>query len=296
MTYQQCIHRYLQTLVARNDVPDYISQVKARLRRFEKECPVSTPGKLKPKHINDWLASLHRNLGGSTVANYRATVVAWLTWLSGEEYIGECNWQRRVEKVKTEGKRPNALTREQTRRFITATQNMIYRNTFTERRNLALICFFLDTGLREAECLNLRLDDVDINTCRVRIRASIAKCRKERVVWFSSATLRVLKAYMRVRRNKKSKYLWLTRLGDKPSKSLILQIVKRIGATCGVPEITVHALRHSAATSMIRNGISLAAASALLGHSSLRTTEIYLHLVEDDIREQYANAAPLSWM
>lgn len=295
MTYQTAIQLFIQSLIARNNVPAYIRHVQSKLRRFAKATLVPLPENLQPRDISDYISQLRRenNLKPSTAITHRDTIVNWLSWLSREGYIDNVDWYNRVEKIRRDRTLRQSLSDDQVCRLLITAETMDYRTPLTARRNVAMLCVLLDTGLRESECLTLRLSDVDMNTNQIRVRAENAKCRKERVVWFSATTRARLMSYMRVRRRCGGEWLWLTRNKTHPSKSLILHYVHRLGERAGLPNINVHMLRHTAATSMCRNGMSLAAVSAMLGHGSVRTTEIYLHLSRDDVRRQYEEHAPL---
>jgi len=169
---------------------------------------------------------------------------------------------------------------------------MKHSTSLAARRDIAMFCMYVDTGLRESELVSLRMRDVDLEAHSARVGAQ-SKSRRERLVWFSGETLRELRAYLRVRGNRVSPYLWLTREGDKPSSSLILQIVKRAGRRAGMPWLTVHTLRHTAATMLLKNGMPIAHVQRILGHSRIETTMRYLHLSQDDIAEVYHDSAPL---
>lgn len=285
-------NKYIQSLVARNLRPNYIIMVSRTLRDFNDHLNVS-PQTLTPQHIIDYLATLQPKLKAPTLVTKRGILIAWLNWCSREEYIPACEWSKRIPKPRTDEQVPNALTPDEARRFLTALLTASHNTNLVRRRDIAMFFVLLDTGIREGELLRLEIGDVDINQGELRI-SSESKARKQRRVWVSIETRDKLRSYLRLRKKMPGEFLWTTRFKTRPCKSLLLQNVKRYARLAGISNLTVHQLRHTALTQMCRSGMSLPAVSAIAGHSTTRTTERYLHLINEDVRRELEKHQPIS--
>lgn len=283
---------YLASRIASNCVRDYVAACRRTLAAFVRFAPVASIEDLHPRHITDYLAArLRSGIKASTVRGDRAKLLAWVGWLTTEGYIEDRRWGGRVEQVRLPRPLVKALSPEQARQFLVAAEFADHRTSLAKHRDIAMIYLLLDTGLRESELLSLALSDVDVSTRTVRVRHG--KGDKERVVWYTEPTAAKLKGYLRLRRQKPGQWLWITRDDTRPCRSLLLQIVKRIGRSIGL-DVSVHQLRHTCATQMLRAGMSLPGVSAVLGHSQLRSTQRYLHLLNDDVRREYMAAGPVA--
>lgn len=288
MTHRSLLHDYLQALLTRNCRPQYITSCRRTLELFIKHTSASLPTDITTRHVSEFIRyRFAQGISDITVKHNRAQVCAWLNWASSEEYIPYFDWSRRVPRVKCDEKRPVCLDEPQIERLMTAVECMNHRSELTRRRDRALFLLLLDTGIREAELLRLKLGDVDIPNRSVRISAE-SKSRRERTVWFTDATANALRSYLRIRRNRQSDVFWVTEARNSMGKSNLLRIVVTTARFAGIARLTVHGLRHTAATRMFRRGMSLPAVSAILGHKDIATTaRIYLHLLTDDVRREY---------
>lgn len=287
LTHNMLVRLYLQHLAVRNCRPAYIAACRRTLLRFSHLVTAALPSDITPKHVDDCLIRrLNSGVAPITVNTNRGQVCAYLNWASEEEYIGPCDWSRRVTSLRLDETRPVCLTPEQVERFLVACENRPYNCEMTRRRDRALLMLMLDTGMREGEILRLTLDDIDLanRSCRI---SSECKGRRERDVWFEEDTANAIRSYYRIRRKYKGDRFLVTRDRSQMSKGNILRIVRDAAREAGFKRLTVHGLRHTAATNMLRRKMSLQAVSLILGHKSLRTTARYLHLLTDDLRREF---------
>lgn len=139
-----------------------------------------------------------------------------------------------------------------------------------------VICLLLDTGLRAKELLSLRKIDIDVKKKTVRVRNT--KNGEERIVFFTDETARMLEKYLR-------------NLSDNDrvvdiSYFALYRKLKRLGKKLNI-DLRPHVLRHTFATRSIRKGMPIPVVQKLLGHKDIRTTQIYTHLVTEDLQRVY---------
>lgn len=287
LTHKVLTRLYLQHLVLKNCRPGYIASCRRTLNVFGRLVTASLPNDITPKHIDDFLRHrLDSGLKPISVNGNRAQVCSYLNWASTEEYIDYRDWSRRVTSLKMDETRPICLTEQQVETLLIACENRCYACEMTKRRDKALLMIMLDTGMREGEVLRLTLDDMDLANRACRISAE-CKGRRERTVWFEEDTANAIRSYYRVRRKYGGNRFLVTRDRESMSKGNILRIVRDVSREAGFRRLTVHSLRHTAATNMLRRGMSLQAVSLILGHKCIRTTERYLHLITDDLKREY---------
>ncbi|MCP3690315.1 MAG: tyrosine-type recombinase/integrase, partial [Gammaproteobacteria bacterium] len=139
------------------------------------------------------------------------------------------------------------------------------------------------TGIRSCELLNLRLHDVDFSGQRLLVRGG--KNCHDRVVYLTTPVLNALANYLTVRPATEIDHLWID--GDKPlSSSRVRYCVQRWGEKAQVA-VSPHRLRHTLATQLVNQGMTLPSVGKLLGHRSLNTTQHYARLFEQTVKEQF---------
>ncbi|WP_312693611.1 tyrosine recombinase XerC [Caproiciproducens sp.] len=164
----------------------------------------------------------------------------------------------------------------------------------TKERDYCILILFLNCGMRLSELVSLNLSDVRHGTSTVRI---VGKGNKERIVYLNDACIDAINRYIAVRPNNALVYknaLFISKQNKRISPKTVQYIVKKYLSEIELGNLSVHKLRHTAATLMYQHGhVDIRVLKDILGHENLGTTEIYTHLSD----EQMANAAkanPLS--
>ena len=167
-------------------------------------------------------------------------------------------------------KLPATLTRKEVNAIFNACDNL---------RDKCLFMTMYSAGLRLSEVVNLKVTDVDSSKMQLFIRNS--KGSKDRFAILSQACLEVLREYWKEFRPKD--WLFYSRrnpTGTHISPRAIQHVFKKLKCVAGITKnVTSHSLRHSFATHLLENGVSIFHIKQLLGHSSINTTSLYLHLV-----------------
>lgn len=162
-------------------------------------------------------------------------------------------------------------------------------------RNRAIIETLYGCGLRVSELCELEIARVDFDAAVLSVTG---KGSKERLVPMSDESIRWIRAYadwratLPVKRGEEA-FLFLNRRGHRLSRVMVFYIVRELAALAGVKKnISPHTLRHSFATHLLEGGANLRAIQQMLGHESIATTEIYLHIDNTRLREEILKYHP----
>jgi integrase/recombinase XerD len=142
---------------------------------------------------------------------------------------------------------------------------------------------YIKTGLRNSELCNLRIEDIDFNTCIFKVR--LGKGNKDRLGIMPKG---LLSTFARdLLKGRKSGYLFLNNRGNPFSTRSIQYIIQEIKEKSGITKkIHPHSLRHTFATILKESGVELRDIQKLLGHTNIETTTIYEHMSITDKREE----------
>lgn len=161
-------------------------------------------------------------------------------------------------------------------------------------RDAAILEVLYATGMRVGELTGLDLADIDAQRQMILVHG---KGSKDRTVPYGNPASHALSAWISQGRpvlesGCSDQAVFLGRRGGRINQREVRRIVHAWAARAGVPDISPHALRHSAATHLLDGGADLREVQELLGHSSLATTQKYTHVSLRQIRERYAQAFP----
>ncbi len=195
---------------------------------------------------------------------------------------------------------PDVLSREEVSRLIEAAQG-------TEPGDLRTICLvelLYGAGLRASECCDLPLSALPAPGATVLIVRG--KGDKERITPLGKPAMTALKNYLAVReqflpksavRSTAQRYVFPSRgAGGRLTRRRLGQILEDLAMKAGIAleRVTPHALRHAFATHLLSGGADLRAVQLLLGHADISTTQIYTHVVTDELRDLLEAAHPLA--
>lgn len=185
---------------------------------------------------------------------------------------------------------PEVLTTDEIDAMIAA----IDLSSPTGRRNRAIIEVLYGSGLRVSELCNLEQRRVYLQEQFLVVQG---KGSKERMVPLSDEAADQIEIYLATRdvtpKPGEEDYLFLNRRGAHLTRVMVFYIVRDLAAAAGVRKvISPHTLRHSFATHLLEGGANLRAIQQMLGHESIGTTEIYLHLDNSHLREEILTHHP----
>ncbi len=182
---------------------------------------------------------------------------------------------------------PNYLTEEEITKLLN-----IKLNTPYDYRNKAILELLYATGLRISELCNLKITDIDLDNALIRV---FGKGKKERIVPITDLVIKYLKIYIEdyrneILKNKDSEYLFISNSQKQISRQALFKIIKAQCQYVGIEKnVSPHVIRHSFATHLLKHGADLRIIQELLGHEDITTTQIYAHLVNEKIKEDYEN-------
>lgn len=179
----------------------------------------------------------------------------------------------KIDRPKRREKLPNVLSEKEIEYLLNAVHNLKHK---------CMLLLIYSAGLRKGELLRLRVRD--LNVYRKCIFVKDTKGGKDRYTFLSDIAQNYLKEY---KKQYKPKY-WLFegQTGNQYSASSLQSIFCQARQLSGVnPYVTIHGLRHSFATHLVERGVPLHVVRELLGHSNIKTTEIYLHISNKYRRE-----------
>ncbi len=181
---------------------------------------------------------------------------------------------------------PIPITRKPTSHVEALDESEIERllSSCSDPLDTVIIRLLLDTGLRSRELLGIRVGDIDFENREIVVRE--AKYGRERRVLVTRETIEAIRAWIRLKGLREDdRLIPLTYSG-------LYKRIKRIARRAGIDykRIRPHVLRHTFATRALRRGMNLFALQRLLGHSDVKTTQIYTHLTIDDLRREYERA------
>lgn len=206
----------------------------------------------------------------------------------------------RIKSQKTEKTIPVFLTLEEC-------EKLFYGVKFFSRyslRDYAIFQFFISTGARVSEVCKLELNQLNLQSGTVKL---YGKGRKERIVALTESATEALKTYLESGDNKDlskkgrvpkidTNIVFLSKYGkpftEKGIYMLFINLTKKIGIYR--KGLSPHKLRHTFATLLLNNGCNIVDLQSLLGHSSLNSTEIYTHIIEEEVISKVRAAHPLN--
>jgi site-specific recombinase XerD len=150
--------------------------------------------------------------------------------------------------------------------------------SFTGRRNKAILLVFLDTGIRLSEMSQIKIQDLDMTTGLIKV---MGKGQKERIVRISPITREILSAYLKIRQGK-STFLWENEYGKSLGKHGIKNMIRKFKAMNPNIKISPHVFRHTFAVNLLRAGGDIYSLQTLGGWEDLAMPKMYSQSVQQE--------------
>ena len=285
------INDYINYLkIERQLSPNTIDSYKRDLEDFYKFTNKSYKFVTKDDAIK-YLEYLNKKINPRSINRHIVSIKNYFKFLEKNNSINY-NPLEEITGLKTPKKLPRILSEDDVNNLLDIALNDAY-----SYRNKAMLELMYSSGLRVSELLNLEVNNIDFNMNLVRV---FGKGSKERIVPIDDIATKYLDEYINIYRNtllrnKESDILFLNSRGDKLSRQGFFKILKQIAKEKGIKkELSPHTLRHSFATHLLNHGADLRSIQTMLGHENIETTQIYTHVSDNFIKENYEEAHPRS--
>lgn len=244
---------------------------------------------LTENHLEDYMADSLRDLTPRTVARHISAIKQFYSFLRREKII-EANPAELVEAPKWQRGLPKVLTQEE----INCLFDVAYLDQSVKGIRLCVMLEILyASGLRVSELITLKKSCIN-NYNQYPVLLIKGKGDKERLVPLHEKAYQQIKAYLPYV-PKTTEYLFVAR-GNKPmTRMRVFQLIKALAIKAEIDpaKISPHIIRHAFATHMLKNGADLMLLKEILGHAHLSTSEIYLHVMPEDLKELLEQHHPL---
>ncbi|WP_433836652.1 site-specific tyrosine recombinase XerD [Flavobacterium anhuiense] len=243
-----------------------------------------SPIKISDEVLQQFIYSVAKEVNPRSQARIISGLKSFFNYLVFEDYRND-NPLELIEAPKTGRKLPDTLSLQEIDTLI----ETIDLSTNEGERNRAMLETLYGCGLRVSELISLKISDLFFDEGFIKITG---KGNKERFVPIGSLTQKYIDIYKNaVRSNliiKKGAEdtLFLNRRGNQLTRAMVFTIIKDLAQKMGLKKnISPHTLRHSFATHLLENGADLRSIQLMLGHESITTTEIYVHLDRRFLKE-----------
>lgn len=281
MNLQNKVKPYLEYCTYRKELD--IKTIKAYridLTQFFSYVQSTAPEK---ETIEQYLTDLHKKYKQKTIKRKIASIKAFYSYLEEEELVEQNPFQKIKVKFKETIILPRIIPREEIEQLLnyiyaslSSLSGIQYKHTL---RDAAVIEVFFATGARVYEISNIRAENINLNSGLIRI---MGKGGKERYIQISNtAVLDILRKYYAENEPeiRKSGYFFINNRGKRYTEQSIRLMLKKYTLKAGIQrKITPHMFRHSFATYLIEEGVDVSCVQQILGHSSIKTTQIYIHV------------------
>ncbi|WP_431242863.1 site-specific tyrosine recombinase XerD [Flavobacterium sp. P21] len=270
--------------LSKNTIENYGFDIERLCLFLEQNKIEVSPVKISDETLQQFIYSVAKEVNPRSQARIISGLKSFFNYLIFEDYRND-NPLELIESPKTGRKLPDTLSVEE----IDALIATIDLSSNEGERNRAILETLYGCGLRVSELVTLKISDLYFDEGFIKITG---KGNKERFVPIGKLTKKYIEIYkdeVRPDLNIKKGHedtLFLNRRGNQLTRAMIFTIIKDLAVKVGLHKnISPHTLRHSFATHLLENGADLRSIQLMLGHESITTTEIYVHLDRSFLKE-----------
>ncbi|OCB70765.1 site-specific tyrosine recombinase XerD [Flavobacterium piscis] len=270
--------------LSKNTIENYGFDIERLCLFLETNQIEVSPLKINEETIQQFIYAVAKEVNPRSQARIISGLKSFFNYLVFEDYRND-NPLELIETPKTGRKLPDTLSVQEIDALIAA----IDLSSNEGERNRAMLETLYGCGLRVSELVSLKISDLFFDEGFIKITG---KGNKERFVPIGKLTQKYIQIYQKeVRVNLTIKKghedtLFLNRRGNQLTRAMIFTIIKDLAVKINLHKsISPHTLRHSFATHLLENGADLRSIQLMLGHESITTTEIYVHLDRSFLKE-----------
>lgn len=257
-----------------------------------------------PKYADEFVQEMkRRNYSGQTIENYRSCLCKFLSEIKKEHpihinetdiknYLGKFDEPNTQRSVHSAIKKFYDICMGQKEKFkfipycrkskklpivlsVDEVQKMF--NVCGNKKHRAILALMYSCGIRVSEIINLEM--VHIDRSRMILNIIQSKGKKDRQCPLDPTALRLVEDYYRNEKEKPLRWLFNGQSGQQYSQRSVLEVMKQLATKAGLTKrVYSHLMRHNCFTHMVEQGLDINLVQKIAGHSSVRTTNLYLHL------------------
>lgn len=282
MNWKQALIDYTHYLkiergLASNSIKNYSFDIEKLMLFLDSNNLVDSPEKIGKETVQQFIYEVAKTINPRSQARIISGLKSFFSYLVFEDYRSD-NPMDLIESPKIGRKLPDTLSEDEINELI----NNVDLSKPEGERNRAMLETLYGCGLRVSELIGLRLSDLYFDEDFIKVTG---KGDKQRFVPISTINKKYISIYRNeVRIHQKIQkgfedILFLNRRGKQLTRAMVFTIIKRLAEEIGLKKnISPHTFRHSFATHLLQNGADLRAIQQMLGHESITTTEIYMHV------------------
>ncbi len=269
-----------------------IISYETELKEFEDFFPNHNLLQLSTNDLFKFIKYLdnEKKVTARTKSHYITVINNFYVFCLKEDYLKknpcESIWQPKITKAL-----PQVLTYEEVDKLL----DINITNAYTARTK-AMLELIYATGIRVTELITLKFNHVDLFNDIIKVEG---KGSKERIVPINQSAKKYLEIYLNeyrsslIKKGKNCDYLFLNNRGLGITRQGFYKLIKKQASEVGITkDISPHTLRHSFATHLLFNGADLRVIQELLGHSDITTTQMYTHLTNEQLKNEYSKTHP----
>lgn len=280
--------------LSKNTIANYTFDLE-RLCAFLNENTISvSPENISEETIQQFIYAVSKEVNARSQARIISGLRSFFSYLIFEDYRTDSPMEL-IEAPKIGRKLPDTLSVEDIDNLIAA----VDLSTPEGERNRAILETLYSCGLRVSELISLKISDLFFDEGFIKITG---KGNKQRFVPIAQNTRRFIELYKSTIRNQLNiskgheDTLFLNRRGKQLTRAMVFTIIKTLAVKINLQKnISPHTLRHSFATHLLENGADLRSIQMMLGHESITTTEVYVHLDRKHLTQIIHTFHPRKW-
>ncbi|MEO8772940.1 MAG: site-specific tyrosine recombinase XerD [Gelidibacter sp.] len=275
--------------LSQNSIANYSFDIKKLINFLETNDIIISPIEIEHTAIQQFIYEASKSVNARSQARIISGLRSFFSYLVFEDYR-KVNPLDHIESPKTGQKLPDTLSLEEINDLIGAVDlSKQYNGVSIGERDRTILETLYSCGLRVSELTNLKISDLFFDEGFIKVTG---KGDKQRFVPIGASTQKYITIYIeevRSQINVQKEYndtLFLNHRGKQLTRAMIFTIIKRLAEKIELNKIiSPHTFRHSFATHLLQNGADLRAIQLMLGHESITTTEIYMHVDRSHLRE-----------
>ncbi|MEP3208711.1 MAG: site-specific tyrosine recombinase XerD [Maribacter sp.] len=263
--------------LANNSISNYLLDVEKLVLFLERNSILANPIQIQKEAVQQFIYEIAKTVNPRSQARIISGLKSFFNYLVFEDYRSD-NPMDLIESPKVGRKLPDTLSEKEINALIQA----IDLSKPEGERNRAMLETLYGCGLRVSELVNLQISDLYFEEDFIKVTG---KGDKQRFVPISDINKKYISIYrkeIRVHQTIQKGFddiLFLNRRGKQLTRAMVFTIIKRLAEKIGLNKnISPHTFRHSFATHLLENGADLRAIQQMLGHESITTTEVYMHV------------------